>query len=500
MSEALYRQYRPKTFSEVIGQEVVTTILKNALKSGVISHAYLFTGPRGVGKTTIARLLAKAVNCLSPKNGEPDTKCRNCELMQSGRFIDLIEIDAASYTGVDNIREVIDHVKFSPGIGRYKVFIIDEVHMLSKAAFNALLKTLEEPPLHAIFVLATTEVQKVPATIISRSQRFDFRQISDKDIVKVLEKVLLDLKLEMSTEAKYLVARAASGSLRDALSILDQLRSFGSAKLTLSEVEEILGLTRMEASQKFFDFLIQGEPEKAVAFVKRLVFEGKDITLFNKNFLEYLRLVLLLKTKAETAHELGLSETETAKLAGQAKAVSGARLLEIIKMFLESYRESKMSPVPELPILSQILTLQTRAEIPAQEANKAPVVKEAAEAPAQTHAGVAGLDLGTIVDKWAEVLSRVKDYNHSLVSSLRLGRIISLDYQGLVVAFPYNFHKETVEARKNKIIVEQVLEDVYGHALKMKIVLERDLQSDATKPQGDLVSEAMKVLGSADLE
>jgi len=189
MTKVLYRKYRPLNFAEVINQDVVKTILQNALTEGRVSHAYLFTGPRGVGKTTIARILAKAVNCQKQTTGEPCTKCNNCQMVQEGRFLDLIEIDAASYTGVDNIRDIIDHTRFAPSTGKFKVFIVDEVHMLSKSAFNALLKTLEEPPAHAMFILATTEIHKVPATIISRTQRFDFKSAAHTDILEYLERV-----------------------------------------------------------------------------------------------------------------------------------------------------------------------------------------------------------------------------------------------------------------------------------------------------------------------
>src|SRR3989338_4837050 len=240
VNEVLYRKYRPKNFSEVVGQKTIKTILQNAVRLKKPAHAYLFTGMRGAGKTTVARILAKAVNCLAPIEGEPDTTCQNCAQVQEGRFLDLIEIDAASYTGVDNIRDIIDHVKFAQSRGKYKVFIIDEVHMLSKAAFNALLKTLEEPPAHAVFILATTEIQKVPATIISRSQRFDFKRVSEKDIVGLLNSVKKDLQAQIAPEALSLIARAAEGSFRDSLSIFDQILSFSGEEITISQVEEII--------------------------------------------------------------------------------------------------------------------------------------------------------------------------------------------------------------------------------------------------------------------
>jgi DNA polymerase-3 subunit gamma/tau len=471
MSQALYRKYRPKTFAEIIGQDVIKTIIQNAVASDQVSHAYLFTGPRGVGKTTVARLLAKAVNCLSPKNGEPDATCENCLAVQQGRFLDLLEIDAASYTGVDNIREIIDHVKFTPSKGQYKVFIIDEVHMLSKAAFNALLKTLEEPPLHAIFILATTEVHKVPATIISRSQRFDFKRVSQAEILKLLERVLPDLDLKISPEAQKLLAAAADGSFRDGLSLLDQLSSFGSKKITLEEVEEILGITRIEANQKFLDFLIENQTDKAINFVKTLALEGKDLVQFTRNFLEYLRMALYVKMAIEKIEDLGLAAEEEKKLLSHSQALSGARLLQIIKILLEAHREIKTSPVPELPLLAAVLTL----------------AESLAGATSDPKPPASELNLGKVIDQWAEVLSRVKEYNHSLLSSLRLARVAEFSGSDLTLVFPYNFHKETIAARKNRLVVEQVLEEVFGRKIKIKVELEEGQ---------DLMGEALRVLGN----
>ncbi len=462
-----------------MGQEVIKTILQNAVRGASVSHAYLFAGPRGVGKTTIARILAKAVNCLNPVEGEPDTTCENCVLIQQGRFLDLLEIDAASYTGVDNIRDIIDHVKFSPSRGKYKVFIIDEVHMLSKAAFNALLKTLEEPPAHAIFILATTEISKVPATIISRSQRFDFKRVAQAEILKLFETVLTAEQVKISREAQTLIAGAAEGSFRDALSILQQLLSFGRpGEITFEQVEEILGVTRISASQKFLDFLTQGETAGAIKFVKNLVLEGKDLVQFTRNFLEYLRLVLFVKMDIERAEELGLQAEDEEKLRTQSQAIGARRLLEIIRRMLEAYREIKLSPVPELPLLAQAMALgrTSVSEIPPA-VNVVPV-------PAPQ------LDLGTVIDRWAEVLAKVREYNHSLLGSLRLGRIVKLEGRELILAFPYNFHKETIEARKNRIVVEQVLEEVFHEPVRVKVVLERELG------RSDLLSEAVKVLGN----
>lgn len=420
--------------------------------------------------------------------------------------MDLLEIDAASYTGVDNIRDIIDHVKFSPSIGKYKVFIIDEVHMLSKAAFNALLKTLEEPPAHAIFVLATTEIHKVPATIISRAQRFDFKRVSIASILELFKAVLRDEKLKIAPPAQQLIAQAAEGSFRDALSILDQLISSGGKQVTVSEVEELLGLVRIESSQKFLDLLAGADVKAAAKFVKDLAFEGRDLVQFTRSFLEYLQLVLYVKMQIEEIGGRGLLADEEAKLKKQSESLTGAKLLAIIKGILEAYRAIKLSPVPELPLLAQILALADTSSAAAMPvAPSVAKLNPAAEAPrpadharfAEAQARPRGLDLGTVLDRWAEVLSKVKEYNHSLLSSLRLGRVVELQGGELVLAFPYNFHKETIEARKNRIVVERVLEEVLEQPLKIKVYLERELTEAKNSQAGgsDLVGEALKVLG-----
>src|SRR5512142_1086868 len=241
MAQAFYRKWRPQTWNEVVAQEHVVQTLRNAVRTGRTGHAYLLAGPRGTGKTTTARLLAKALNCLDPDPANrPCDKCQHCQSLNAGRFLDLIEIDAASNTSVDDVRDLREKINFRPTQGEYKVYIIDEVHMLSTAAFNALLKTLEEPPPHAIFILATTEVHKIPATVLSRCQRYEFRRIPVPDIVKHLKNMVKEEKLQVDEDALLLIARQATGAMRDAISLLDQLASTGQ-RVTLAEAQVVLG-------------------------------------------------------------------------------------------------------------------------------------------------------------------------------------------------------------------------------------------------------------------
>ena len=292
--EVLYLKYRPQVLSEVFGQDHIKKTLLSALLRNRISHAYLFTGSRGTGKTTIARILAKAVNCANPKNGEPCNKCESCKEITVGKSLDVIEIDAASNRGIDEIRELRDKIKFSPAKSRYKVFIIDEVHMLTREAFNALLKTLEEPPPHALFILATTEIHKVPETILSRCQRFNFSRIKMTDLVSYLKKVSQQEKLKVENGGIGLIAVNAGGALRDAVNLLDQAASLGS-EITIASLQAILGLTDISAVYKLVDLLIDQKITEAIELINELLERGYDLASFDKKLIEHLRHILILK-------------------------------------------------------------------------------------------------------------------------------------------------------------------------------------------------------------
>lgn len=293
---ALYRAYRPKSFHEVAGQRVIIKTLQNALIYDKIAHAYLFSGPRGTGKTSIAKIFAKAVNCLSPIEGNPCNTCDVCKGIDKGDIPDVIEIDAASNNGVDEIRELRDKVKYMPSVGKFKVYIIDEVHMLTTGAFNALLKTLEEPPKHVIFILATTEVHKIPATILSRCQRFDFKNIEEQDIILKLEEIAQKEKIEVTKEAILAIAENAEGGLRDAISLLDQAISYADQKITEDDVHQVSGSVSKKALTQLLLAISNKEISKAMIILRDLLAEGKEITRIVNDLILALRDILLEKT------------------------------------------------------------------------------------------------------------------------------------------------------------------------------------------------------------
>ena len=352
----LYRKYRPKTFSEVIGQEHVVRTLTNAISMDMISHAYLFSGPRGSGKTSVARLLAKTINCENRKGSEPCNKCSSCVQINEGNAIDLVEIDAASNRGIDDVRDLREGIRFAPTKLKYKVFIIDECHQLSKDAANALLKTLEEPPSHAIFILATTEIHKMIPTIISRCQRFDFRRLTSREIIKKLEIIVKSEKVKIEKSALELIASNSGGSFRDAESLLDQILTYANTlkkeKIKVEDIKKLLGLVDIDLIAGLVDFIAEKESAKALDFLNEILDKGRDSQELAKGLISYLRGILLLGISSELENPMviGLSKEEKEKMEKQAEGFKQEEIQKILKLFMEAENKMKYSSIPQLPL------------------------------------------------------------------------------------------------------------------------------------------------------
>ena len=401
MSQALYRKWRSQKFNEVIGQDHVTRTLQNALRDDRVAHAYLFSGPRGTGKTSTARILAAALNCTGGADDRPCGVCATCQSIREGRMLDLIEIDAASNNGVDDIRELRDKVSFRPSEGRYKIYIIDEVHMLSGPAFNALLKTLEEPPPHARFVLATTEPHKIPATVISRCQRFDFRRIPGLEIARHLRHVAGDEGFEVEEAALNAIARSAQGCMRDAVSLLDQMLSYGAEEVTLKQVNQVLGVVGAEAVNALVDSIATQAAVDGLTQIQSQVVEGANLPEFCQQILDHLRGVMVMKMTGDPALLEHMAPEAIERMEQQAAQIDLPRLLHALKMFSDAIPALKGGYQPQLPLEMALLEAISGPEpAPSVAAQGAPVRVD--PRPAQPATGAAQPAPATVAPK-AEV-------------------------------------------------------------------------------------------------
>lgn len=359
---ALYRKWRPDNFSEVVGQNHITQILNNQILNDQIGHAYLFCGTRGTGKTSIAKIFAKAVNCISSDNVKPCNECEICKGIQNETILDVIEMDAASNNGVDDIRELKENVQYPPTKGKYKVYIIDEVHMLSTGAFNALLKTLEEPPSYVIFILATTEPHKLPATILSRCQRFDFKRIKEQDIVNRMRFICDEMNIKIDDKALYLIARNSDGAVRDALSILDQCVSYGLEYISYNDVVEIIGATSDEYMFKLVDYLVQKDTSKVIALIEEMVVEGRDIQQFVRELIVHFRNLLMTKVVKDSEIIIQLSEENIKRIKEQSQNLDINYIIRGINIFSKTSADMKWSTQPRILLEVAIIKI-TNPEI-----------------------------------------------------------------------------------------------------------------------------------------
>lgn len=385
---ALYRKWRPTAFEEVRGQDHIVTTLKNQILSGRIGHAYLFCGTRGTGKTSIAKIFARAVNCQNPQNGSPCNKCPSCKSIADGSSMNVVEIDAASNNGVENIREIREQVQYPPTDGRYRVYIIDEVHMLSIGAFNALLKTLEEPPSYVIFILATTEVHKIPITILSRCQRYDFKRISLETIAGRLRELIQAEEIEAEDKALLYIAKAADGSMRDALSLLDQCVAFHYGKtLTYDNALDVLGAVDTAVFSKLFRAVCQGKTRDCIEELEELVIQGRELGQFVTDFIWYMRNILLTQSTEDAEGLLDMSEENLRQIKEDAKLTDGGTLMRYIRIF--SDLSSQIRFASQKRVLVEVAFIKLTK--PAMEANLDSILQRLTELEEQVASGAAAL-------------------------------------------------------------------------------------------------------------
>ena len=499
MSEALYRKYRPTTFADVTDQEHVKVTIQNQIAAGSPSHAYLFTGPRGVGKTTVARLVAKAVNCEQQKHGEPCNKCSACEEIVGGRSLDVYEIDAASHTDVEHVREnIIKSVRFAPNRLKYKVYIIDEVHMLSISAFNALLKTLEEPPAHGLFILATTEIHKVPATIVSRCQRYDFHRIPAAALEKRLAGLAKEEGVQVSPDVLAEVARHADGCARDAESLLGQLLALGEKKITMDEASLVLPATTDVLVVDFLEALLARRTADAVRLVNVYVEQGIDIPHFLDDVIEVLRALLFVKIGGETTRMDKLEEKARGRLTTALESLTAAWITKGIEAFLEARRAAKAEKIPQLGVEIAVVKICEPQDFPPKGADlvtqntaSPSVILSAAkdlkkdssasglrmtkmdehppavEVKATVFETVPVLSLDEVKTKWPTVFQQIKACHATLPIVMQAGEI-SVDGDAVEFSFQYALHADTVNQEKNRHVLEEVLQRVLGKRVRVR--------------------------------
>lgn len=374
-SQSLYRKWRSQTFDDLVGQEPIVRTLKNALKNGNLTHAYLFTGPRGTGKTSTARLLAKTVNCSNPKDGEPCNECLQCREITAGNSFNVIEIDAASNRGIDNIRDLREKVMMPPSTGKYKVYVLDEAHMLTTEAFNALLKTLEEPPPYAIFVMATTDVHKMLPTVLSRCQRFDFKRISTRQIVEHLLYVSEQEHIKIERTAAELIARTAAGGMRDALSLLDQAIAYAGEEISLAQVQAMLGVADPRAVSRLITCIAELNSSAALHRINELSEEGADLRQINSQLVEYWRALMLAKAGADVATILDLTDDETLEVKQLAQLFGLEELTECARTFAQNDLVQKNQGTPQLGLeLASLACIEVHSR--AQSGQPAPIIQQ----------------------------------------------------------------------------------------------------------------------------
>lgn len=509
---ALYREWRPRTFDDVVGQEHITITLKNQIKKERIAHAYLFCGTRGTGKTSTAKILAKALNCLDLREGEPCNQCDMCQKINSGLSIDVSELDAASNNGVDNIRDIIDDVQYPPQEARFKVYIMDEVHMLSTGAVNAFLKTLEEPPKNVVFILATTDPQKLPITILSRCQRFDFKRIKNEDISIRLRRIVKQQGVFADDKSLNLIARMSDGAMRDSLSILDQAISMGGGKVEYEDVVNMLGLVTNESLVQLMDSIIGKNIEKSMKNIDQIVFGGKDIHTFIKDMINHLRNLLMVKISNNPEEVVDMSEENIKLLKEQGEKIRVEEIMRCIRILQEAEEQSKWSKQGRVYLELSVIKMckveydtskevllarinkleeaikqgkitvacETVVQRPQREVTKASTSEEKEEVkvkPVQQFNENSTLSLDDVKKSWKDILETVKARRHMVVyASIVTGKPVACN--GGVIEIEYekqfSFNKQRLEKEDNRKIIEEIFSEILRERVKIKYSIDSD--------------------------
>lgn len=501
----LASKYRPKDFSEVIGQEEVTRTLENAVVKDRLANAYIFCGPRGIGKTSVARLIAKKLNCLAKTEERPCNKCEMCREIIQGSSLDVLEIDGASNNRVDEVRTLRENVKFSPSKGRYKIYIIDEVHMLSQGAFNALLKTLEEPPAHVKFIFATTEVHKVPATILSRCQRFDFKKISPVKIQENILRVAKKEKMKIREEAALLIARASDGSLRDSLVMLEQMYTFSRDEILAEDVSQLLGMVNSSRLHDLFEAVVSRDAAQAVKSVDEMITKGKDPQHITDDLIAYLRDVMIIKVAGEPTRDMVFTSAEKERMDRLLSVVSIEELMYMMQVLTDclslikavSFRRAplelsiiRLTRREEMLSLAEVLNKLDNFSINGAQAPKRQSAESLIEAPSdkkempennpKSFSGTSSpesvqkiTDFGTLEKKWKAILTLIQKEKMSVWTYLQPARPIEMNGGELVIGFSKSeaFNRDALDTAESKKIIENAVRRLAGEITRVKLVV-----------------------------